>query len=63
MKPTASFRLSKTAKRMIATEIDAHKRGEMRRAMIDAELSASIQPKREKGRRDQNSNNPAVGSV
>ena len=31
---------------------DAHQRGAWKRAMIDAELSAAIQPKREKTRRE-----------
>ena len=29
---------------------DAHQRGAWKRAMVDAELCAAIQPKREKGR-------------
>jgi hypothetical protein len=51
MKPTATFKLSKQTKRFMATIIDNHKRGEYKRAMIDAQLQASIQPKREKGNR------------
>lgn len=31
---------------------DAHARGAWKRAMIEAELSAAIQPKREKSRRE-----------
>jgi hypothetical protein len=31
---------------------DPHAKGQWKRAMIDAELSAAVQPKREKTRRD-----------
>lgn len=52
-KPTKSFRLSKQAKRLCDTIVDAHARGEFRRAMIQAELIASEAPAR-KERTDRN---------
>ena len=49
MKPGKTFKLSKTTKRMMAlmggTDAD---RNQYKRMMIDAELCAAIQPKREK---------------
>ncbi len=47
LKPNANFRMSKQSKRFLATIVDPHKRGEWKRAMIDAELCAAVQPKRE----------------
>ena len=50
MKPTANYRMSKTTKTSLALGRfkDEHQRGAWKRAMIDAELCSSIQPKREK---------------
>ena len=48
MKAKSNFKLSKTSKRMIATIVDPHQRGALKRAMIQAELAAAIVPKREK---------------
>lgn len=45
MKTGSQFRLSKTAKRMLATIIDPQRRGEWKRCLIDAESIAQIQPK------------------
>lgn len=39
-KPTKTFKLSKTTKRMMATILDAHARGHFKRMMIDAQLEA-----------------------
>ena len=51
-KPTANFKLSKTAKRMTALMGGpADGRNQFKRMMIDAELSAQFQPKREKSAR------------
>jgi hypothetical protein len=55
-KTTKSFRLSKQAKRLCATIVDAHARGEFRRAMIQAELQGSEAPAR-KERGDRNEKN------
>jgi hypothetical protein len=49
MKPGKTFKLSKTVKRMIALMGGpAEGRNQYKRMMIDAELCAAIQPKREK---------------
>ena len=53
MKPTKNYKMSKTLKTSLAlaTFQDPHQKGQWKRAMIDAEICAAIQPKREKGRR------------
>ena len=51
-KATSSFKLSKTSKRLIATHTDNHKRGEAKRAFIEAELYAAIQPRISKNRKE-----------
>lgn len=50
LKPTSSYKMSKSTKRSLATSkmIDPHYRGQQKRTMIQAELYAAIQPKREK---------------
>ncbi len=49
MKPGKTFKLSKTTKRMMALMGGpAEGRNQFKRMMIDAELSAAVQPKREK---------------
>jgi hypothetical protein len=48
LKPTASFKLSKQSKRFMCTILDPEQRNAFKRAMIQAELAALIQPKREK---------------
>jgi len=55
MKPGSNYKMSKTLKASLALSSfqDPHKKGQWKRAMIDAEISASFQPKREKGRKDQ----------
>lgn len=62
MKPTANYKMSKSLKTSLALSgfQDPHRKGQWKRAMIDAELTAQFQPKREKSRRD---SNPAVGSA
>lgn len=51
LKPTSSFKLSAQAKRFMATIVDPHKRGEFKRAMIQAQLEAANKPKRERAPR------------
>jgi hypothetical protein len=53
LKPTANYRMSKQTKTSLAlgTFKDAHQRGAWKRTMIEAELCAAIQPKREKPQR------------
>jgi hypothetical protein len=49
MKPGKTFKLSKTTKRMMALMGGtAESRNQYKRMMIDAELSAAVQPRREK---------------
>ena len=50
MKPGKTFKLSKTAKRMVALMkgSTADQRNQFKNMMIQAELAAAIQPKREK---------------
>ena len=57
MKPGPNYKMSKTLKTSLALSNfqDPHKKGQWKRTMIDAEISASFQPKREKGKRDNNS--------
>lgn len=52
MKPGKTFNLSKSTKASLATIIDPHKRGQWKRAMIDAQLCSEVVPKTEK--RDRN---------
>jgi hypothetical protein len=47
MKPNKTFKLSKQTKRFMATIVDPVKRGEFKRAMIQAELAAGVIVKRE----------------
>jgi len=49
MKPGPNYRMSSLTKASLALSgvLDPHKRGAWKRAMIDAELCAAIQPKRE----------------
>jgi hypothetical protein len=53
LRPTASYRMSKTTKASLALGKfkDEHQKGAWKRSMIQAELSAAIQPKREKPQR------------
>jgi len=50
MKSGPNYRMSSLTKASLALSgvLDPHKRGEWKRAMIDAELCAAVQPKREK---------------
>ena len=51
MKPGPNFRISSQTKRYAARIVDPHKRGEFIRSMVQAELEAAHQPKREKSKR------------
>ena len=50
MKPGPNYRMSSLLKTSLALNVfkNAHDRGQWKRAMIDAELCAAVQPKREK---------------
>jgi hypothetical protein len=53
MKPNKTFKLSKTSKRLIAlSNNNKNDRMHLKHAMIQAELAAAIQPKREKSRKE-----------
>lgn len=54
LKPGPNYRMSKTLKASLALASfqDPHTKGQWKRAMIQAELAAAIQPKREKSRRE-----------
>ncbi len=52
MKPGPNYKMSSTTKMALATIRDPQKRAEWKRSMIQAELAAAIQPKREKSRRE-----------
>ena len=53
MKPGPNYKMSSATKASLAlTKFkDAHQRGAWKRAMIDAELTAAVQPRREKSNR------------
>jgi len=53
LKPTAAFRLNQQSKRIMATYLDPHKRGEYKRSMIEAQLASLIQPRVIKTKRDE----------
>lgn len=38
IKPGASYRMNKTNKRMLATIVDRHRRGEIKRTVVQADL-------------------------
>jgi hypothetical protein len=44
--------MSKQAKRTLATFIDPHKRGEVKRSIIQSELASKVAYKPSKGKRD-----------
>lgn len=45
MKPTSSFKMSKANKFRLANVQDAHKRGELKRSLIEAQLISEIKVK------------------
>jgi hypothetical protein len=51
IKRNSSFKLSKQYKRILATIVDPHKSGEMKRAFIEAQLYSAVQPPREKSKK------------
>jgi hypothetical protein len=50
MKPSKTFKLSKTSKRRMATMVNANTRNDYKNAMIQAELAASVVIKSSKER-------------
>jgi hypothetical protein len=51
IKPTASYRMSKPVKRMLALIDNPQSRGDQKRIMIQAELTAAIAPRNFKSER------------
>jgi hypothetical protein len=47
MKPGPNYKMRSLTKMALSTIVDPIKRGEWKRSMIQAELAAAIQPKRE----------------
>lgn len=45
MKTSSAFKLSKTAKRALAIIIDSQKCGEWKKALVQAEVAAQVQPR------------------
>jgi len=56
LKPSKTFVLSKSTKRMLANFVNPHERGAWKRAMIDAELASKVVIKPEKKDRNQRGN-------
>jgi hypothetical protein len=52
LKPTSTFRMKKHLKWMFHNETDAHRRGELRRQVIQAQLASEIRPKEKKHRNE-----------
>ena len=54
LKPTASYKMTKQTKRTLSLSnfTSQDQRNAWKRSMIQAELAALIQPKRERGRRE-----------
>jgi hypothetical protein len=51
LKPGKTYNMTKSTKRILAQFPNAHERGQWKRMMIDAELSAAIIPKTTKKER------------
>ncbi len=56
MKPGPNYRMSKTLKASLALSSfqDPHKKGQWKRAMIDAELHSQIKPVRDRSKSKEN---------
>ncbi len=52
LKPNANFKLSKSSKRAIAACADPVKANQIKKLMIQAELSEAIQPRVSRGKRE-----------
>lgn len=48
MKPGSSFKLSKMSKRVLSFILDSHKRGAIKRSLIEAQMQYEIKPKASK---------------
>ncbi len=54
IKPGPNYKMSGSAKRMLATILDPHKRGVIRRSVVQAELAAQMAPKMSKDKKKDN---------
>ena len=54
IKPGPNYRMSGAAKRMLATILDPHQRGVIRRSVVQAELAAAMAPKLAKDKKRDN---------
>lgn len=50
LKTTASFKMKKHLKWVFHNEHDSHRRGELKRQMIQAQLASEIRPKEKKSK-------------
>lgn len=50
LRPTAAFRMKQHLKWMFQNELDAHRRGEMRRMVVQAQLASEVRVKEKKSR-------------
>ena len=53
-KPTASFKLSSESKRMMTNTSNKARATDFKKLMIEAELTAAFQPKRDRVKREHN---------
>ncbi len=51
MKPGPNFKMSKQSKRYLATIIEPHRRGEIKRSTVQAELAGQQQVRQPRGNR------------
>lgn len=52
LKPNSTFRMKKYLKWMFHNEMDPHRRGELRRQVIQAQLASEIRPREKKHRNE-----------
>lgn len=50
-KTNASFKMSKSTKRIISNELNKHRYGEIKRSFIEAEVMSKLAPPREKSKK------------
>lgn len=50
LKPTAAFRMKKYMKHLFYHEMDPHRRGELRRQAVQAQLASEVRIKEKKNR-------------
>lgn len=60
LKPTATYRMSSANKIRLSKIHDPHIRGAIKRSIIDSDLSAAIQVKKEKPPRNSRNSTPEV---